>query len=67
MDNFIGLRQAALYNLMLWVIAQYEEYKDLGIGQISKRGASYELLILKDKYTASLEHINLLVAQHHQA
>ena len=45
----MGLRQAALYSVMFWGTACFEEVKDLEICQISKKGASYELCILKGK------------------
>ena len=43
----MGLRQAALYALMFWGTARFEEVKELENRQIVKKGASYEIKIYK--------------------
>ena len=48
-QNFVGLRQAALYALMFWGTARFEEVRELEMRQIMKKGASYEIKIYKGK------------------
>ena len=46
-QNFVGLHQAALYAVMYWGTARFEEVRKLEIRQIVKKGASYEIKIHK--------------------
>ena len=48
-DNFVGIRQAALYAAMYWGTARFEEIVPLQIRQLVKKGASFELQIRKGK------------------
>ena len=48
-DSFVGFRQAALYALMYYGTARFEELKELELRQISKKGASIEIQIRKGK------------------
>ena len=48
-DSFVGIRQAAIYALMYWGTARFEEVKQLELRQIRKKGASLEISILKGK------------------
>ena len=48
-DSFVGIRQAAIYAMMYWSIARFEEVKELELRQICKKGASLEIKILKSK------------------
>ena len=45
----MGIRQAAIYALMYYITARFEEVKDLELRQICKKGASLEVLIYKGK------------------
>ena len=45
----MGLCQAAMYMVMYWGIARFEEIADLFIRQVKKKGASFMLLIQKRK------------------
>ena len=47
--NFVGIRQAAIYALMYYITARFEEIKVLELRQICKKGASLEVLIYKGK------------------
>ena len=47
--DFVGLRQAAMYIIMYWCTARFEEADDLRIGQIVKRGSSLQVNIKKGK------------------
>ena len=47
--NFVGIRQAAIYALMYYITARFEEVKVLELRQICKKGASLEVLIYKGK------------------
>ena len=47
--NFVGIRQAAVYALMYYLTAQFEEVKDLEFRQIFKKGTSLEVHIYKGK------------------
>ena len=47
--NFVGIRQAAIYALMYYITARFEEVKVLEYRQICKKGASLEVLIYKGK------------------
>ena len=47
--NFVQIRQAAIYALMYYITARFEEVKDLELRQICKKGASIEVLIYKGK------------------
>ena len=49
MGSFVQIRQAAIYALMYYITARFEEVKDLELRQICKKGASIELLIYKGK------------------
>ena len=48
-DSFVGIRQAAIYAMMYWGMARFEEVKELQLRQICKKGASLEIKILKGK------------------
>ena len=48
-DSFVGIRQAAIYAMMFWGTARFEEVKELELRQICKKGASLEIKILKGK------------------
>ena len=48
-DSFVGIRQAAIYAMMYWGTARFEEVKELELRQICKKGASLEIKILKGK------------------
>ena len=48
-DSFVGIRQAAIYAIMYWGTARFEEVKELELRQICKKGASLEIKILKRK------------------
>ena len=48
-DSFVGIRQAAIYAMMYWGTARFEEVKELQLRQICKKGASLEIKILKGK------------------
>merc|ERR1712237_274582 len=48
-ESFVGIRQAAIYALMYWGTARFQEVKDLELRQICKKGASLEISILKGK------------------
>ena len=45
----MGLCQAALYAVIFWGTARFEEVRELEIRQIVKKGASYEIKIYKGK------------------
>ena len=47
--SFVGIRQAAVYALMYYFTAQFEEVKDLELRQIFKKGASLEIHIYNGK------------------
>ena len=47
--NFVGIRQAAIYALMYYLMARFEEVKVLELRQISTKGASLEVQIFKGK------------------
>ena len=47
--NFVGIRQAAIYALMYYLTARFEEVKVLELRQISTKGASLEVQIFKGK------------------
>ena len=47
--SFVGIRQAAVYALMYYITARFEEVKVLELRQICKKGASLEVLIYKGK------------------
>ena len=49
MGSFVQIWQAAIYALMFYMTARFEEVKDLELRQICKKGASIELLIYKGK------------------
>ena len=49
MGSFVRFRQAAIYALMYYIIAQFKEVKELELRQICKKGASIEVLIYKGK------------------
>ena len=67
--SFVGIRQAAIYAMMYWGTARFEEVKELELRQICKKGASLEIKILKGKCnkTKKLQrcviHPNYLVFQ----
>ena len=42
-DSFVGIRQAAIYDMMNWGTARFEEVKELELRQICKKGASLEM------------------------
>ena len=48
-ESFVGIRQAAIYVLMYWGTARFEEVKELELRQARKKGASLEISILKGK------------------
>ena len=48
-DSFVGIRQAAIYAMMYWGTARFEEVKEVELRQICKKGASLEIKILKGK------------------
>ena len=48
-ENFVGIRQAALYAAMYWGTARFEEIVPLQIRQLVRKGASFELQIRKGK------------------
>ena len=48
-ESFVGIRQAAIYALMYWGTARFEEVKELELRQICKKGAPLEIEILKGK------------------
>ena len=45
--NFVGIRQAAIYALMYYLTARFEEVRVLEMRQISTKGASLEVKIFK--------------------
>ena len=45
----MGIRQEAIYALMYYGTARFEEVKELELRQITKKGASLELQIFKGK------------------
>ena len=47
--NFVGIRQAAIYALMYYITARFQEVKVLELREICKKGASLEVLIYKGK------------------
>merc|ERR1711867_7831 len=47
--NFVGIRQAAIYALMYYITARFEEVKVLELRQICTKGASLEVQISKGK------------------
>ena len=68
-DSFVGIRQAAIYALMYWGTARFEEVKELELRQICKKGASLEIKILKGKknQTRKLQRCVIHpIALHHQ-
>ena len=48
-DSFVGIRQAAIYALMYWATARFEEVRELELRQICKKGASLDIKIYKGK------------------
>ena len=48
-DSFVGISQAAIYALMYWATALFEEVRELELWQICKKGASLEIKIFKGK------------------
>ena len=48
-DSFMEIRQAAIYALMYYGTARFEEVKELELRQICKKGASLEVKIFKGK------------------
>ena len=48
-ESFVGIRQAAIYALMYWGTARFEEVRELELRQVCKKGASLEISILKGK------------------
>ena len=48
-ESFVGIRQAAIYALMYYITARFEEVKELELRQVHKKGASLEISILKGK------------------
>ena len=49
LENFVGVRQAALYALMYYGTARFGEVKELELRQISKKGTSIGIQICKGK------------------
>ena len=47
--SFVRIRQAAIYALLYYITAWFEEIKDLELRQIGKKGASLEVLVYKGK------------------
>ena len=47
--DFVRYRQVAIYALMYYMSARFEEVRKLELRQISKKGVSMELLIYKGK------------------
>ena len=47
--NFVGIRQAAIYALMYYLTARFEEVKVLELRQLCTKGASLEVQIFKGK------------------
>ena len=47
--SFVGIRQAAIYALKYYLTARFEEIRGLELRQISTKGASLEVTILKGK------------------
>ena len=47
--SHVGIRQAAVYAMMYWRTARFEEVKELELRQICKKGAFLEVKILKGK------------------
>merc|ERR1712240_700404 len=47
--SFVGIRQAAIYVLKYYLTARFEEIRGLELRQISTKGASLEVTILKGK------------------
>ena len=56
-ENIVGVRQAALYALMYYGTARFEEIKELELRQVNKKGASIEIQIVKESET-KLESCN---------
>ena len=52
-ENFVGIRQVAIYTLMCWGPAKFEEIQELELRQVRKIGTSLETFILKGKRTHS--------------
>ena len=50
-DNFVGLRHAALYSVMFWGTACFEEVKDFDLCQISKRQLFMNYIFSREKPT----------------
>ena len=48
-ESFVGIRQVAVYTLMYYLTARFEEVKDLELRQIFKKGAWLEVHIYKGK------------------
>ena len=48
-ESFVGIRQAAIYALMYWGTARFEEVRELELRQISKNRAYLEISIPKRK------------------
>ena len=48
-NDFVGQRQAALYVIMYWCIAHFEEAAALTVGAVVKRGLSLQINIKKGK------------------
>ena len=68
-DSFVGIRQAAIYALMYWGTARFEEVKELELRQICKKGASLEIKILKGKKNQTRKLQRCIIhpnALHHQ-
>ena len=48
-NDFVNQRQAALYVIMYWCTARFEEAAALTVGQVVKRGLSLQVNIKKGK------------------
>ena len=59
--SFVGIRQAAVYALMYYLTARFEEVKDLELRQICKKGASLEVLIYKGKKNQTRKGVSFIL------